>query len=310
MAKHEVYYVALLANVDQSILNVALENSLKIRADSIVNIVNGKSELSVHFQNMDYHEVFRMMSDLGCIDNDQMIYYVGFKTDDYIEINDDGITTNIVQHDRSATNEAYLHNTLRLMRLFKEGNIYTPYYEFYYFHEGEKRKHLYTGTIGHINREAFRVEKEELEQLQTFIKETRLPFQARVELAFDNYELSYIVNDINLSFLALMISTEILLSPVDMSELSNRVSRNTAILLGRDREEGNSIYREMKDLYKKRSKLVHAGKPVSLDDVKRVRFFVQELIKVFININNGHKEFLLLLETCGFGEKLWRDSLT
>jgi len=109
--------------------------------------------------------------------------------------------------------------------------------------------------------ERYTLENSEISSLETFIQNTRLPFaQSFLELAFKNFELSYQIRDINLSFLSLMISLEALFNPGGQ-ELRYRISRNTAVLLGKDRDDSEMIFSKIKELYDKRSAIVHNGEP-------------------------------------------------
>ena len=46
---------------------------------------------------------------------------------------------------------------------------------------------------------------------------------------------------------------------IGQPELSYTISRNIAVLLGIDKDDSNKIFQEMKDLYKKRSKIIHGS---------------------------------------------------
>ena len=127
-----------------------------------------------------------------------------------------------------------------------------------------------------------------------------------LQLAFGNFELSYQIHDRNLSFLSLMISLETLFNP-GHQELRYRVSRNTAVILGKEKEDSKTIFREIKDLYDKRSKIVHTGNSniINEEDLLKLRHYVRESIKVINNIGETKDELLEILNSCGFGERSW-----
>jgi hypothetical protein len=73
-----------------------------------------------------------------------------------------------------------------------------------------------------------------------FIK-IRYPFRKTLQLAFNNFNLSYEVENVNLQFLSLMNGMEVLFNPSGGGELTYRISRNTAVLLGQDKIEAENI---------------------------------------------------------------------
>jgi len=153
----------------------------------------------------------------------------------------------------------------------------------------------------------YSLEKSELQDLQTFIQSTKFPFlNPSLRLAHQNFEMAYSIYQKDLSFLALMISMESLFNPGG-GELTYRISRNTAVLIGKDKDDSKNIFRKMKKLYGKRCDIVHQGKPnaVTEDDVKDLRNYVIRSIKEFYNIGKSKKEILELLNSCGFGDRPW-----
>lgn len=124
-----------------------------------------------------------------------------------------------------------------------------------------------------------------------------------------SFELSYRTPDSGLKFLSLMTAMEVLLNPSD-HELSYRVSRNAGVLLGRNSAEGESIFKEMKSLYDKRSKLVHTGDKsnVTRDDVLKLRQYVRETIKEAMSSRMSKVELLETLNACAFGQRPWREN--
>jgi len=75
----------------------------------------------------------------------------------------------------------------------------------------------------------------EIPQLQEFIDNTNLPFKNKfLELAFENFELSYAVNNLNLQLLVLMNGMEALFNKGSNGEIIYKISRNASVLLGKD----------------------------------------------------------------------------
>lgn len=148
----------------------------------------------------------------------------------------------------------------------------------------------------------------EIEDLQGFLVDTELPFKiGYLQLAFDNFEMSYETEKLALAFLSLVMALETLLN-ISRYELRYRVSRNTAVLLGEDWQNSTRIFKEVKELYTKRSDLVHTGDSikVSANDLLKLRHYVREAIKEILRINKSKTEVLDILNCCGFGHRPWR----
>lgn len=122
-----------------------------------------------------------------------------------------------------------------------------------------------------------------------------------LSLAFKSLELSYEIPDKKLCFLSLMIGLEILLNPSD-HELQYRVSRNAAVLLGKNEEGSRRIFDDIKKLYNLRSKIVHGDEtPLTDDDVSQLRFYVKESIKAVHTLNMKKNDLMKILSESGFG---------
>lgn len=103
-----------------------------------------------------------------------------------------------------------------------------------------------------------------------------------------------------------MVSIETLLNPGE-HELTYRISRNAAVLLGKEKEDSKMIFSEIKDLYNKRSKIVHAGNSniINNEDLLKLRHYVRESIKEINKIGKNKNYLLDMLNSCGFGERPW-----
>jgi hypothetical protein len=198
---------------------------------------------------------------------------------------------------------------LRLLRLFKGGNVVLPYSFLYHLDENGGGPAVFSPMREYpiADRTPFTLSLEEVPQAQSFIDSVSLPLPRPLDLAFKSFESSYETYDIGLSFLSLMIAMEVVLNPSD-HELRYRVSRNTGVLLGQDRKDGETIYREMKKLYDQRSGLVHMGDTsvIAREDVLRLRRYVRETIKEAMRSGTSKDALLDMLNSCGFGEKPWR----
>lgn len=199
----------------------------------------------------------------------------------------------------------------RLLRLFKEGNIVLARSFLYHLGntDGEVKPFGFISEYPILDATRFTLTANEFSAAESFLQTISLPLSERsVQLAFESFDLSYEIHDDGLAFLSLMIAMEVLLNP-SKDELRYRVSRNTGVLLGQDRGRGEATFKEMRDLYDKRSKLVHAGDRslVSREDMLKLRQYVREAIKEAMRSGMSKDALLGTLNACGFGERPWRN---
>lgn len=141
------------------------------------------------------------------------------------------------------------------------------------------------------------------ENLNHFLVNTRLPFKPDyLQLAFDNLELSLQTDYIQLRFLCLMIALEAIFN-LGTSEVTYRIARNAAILLGKDESSCQQIMSNIQALYKKRSILVHTGKVSELtnSDVLYAELYVRDSILALCNMRLSKEQLSQKFTTLAFG---------
>jgi hypothetical protein len=312
MVKKKIYFMGLLANTDSSILKVNLEHGFEIKA---ISDNEGASFISA-LEGLSYLEVHRkLFINFPCLDSyEKKLYFVSNSFKGNFQINNRSVLacsqSEIEKFEKDFV-RSYLSSVLRLMRLFKEGNICMPL-RYYYFIDNDIHKPArWTGTNQYISTQPkFTLGNSEISDLIGFIKEMQLPFKKRfLQLAFGNFELSYQTPHMDLSFLSLMGSLEALFNR-GQPELAYTISRNTAVLLGEDEDDSCKIHEEMKKLYDKRCDIVHGRKPkvVNNDDLSKLRHYVRESIKEIYKIGKDKDEIFHLLNSSGFGDRPWRNS--
>ena len=293
----KVQFLGLIANADSSILKLNLDHGFKIES---LEENEGKS-LIASLEGVDIFEATKKLyGDYSSLNTtEKKIFFVSNSFECDTETKHQAAS----DFDNRLLNN-YLLNTFRLIRLFKEGNVCIPYH--YYFHQDQTpaKSFMHVGTILLVPREPFSLKDSEISYLQDFLKNSKLPFkEPYLQLAFENFELSYQILHPNLSFLALMISLEVMFNPSDI-EIRNRIARNAAVLLGKDVNESESIFAEIKKLYDKRSVLVHTGKlDITQNDVSALRRYIRESIKQINGLGKDKNSLLKTLNTLGFGQR-------
>lgn len=306
-------YMGVLGNVDASICNVRLEHGFVIEAMPFLKWVEFFSALrgvpynvlmrdifirspAVYSAQMDPGGKGKPFSDMEC-------YFVSRTFETNFQIDDQGHLTGELLKEIEPCIElvqSYLDPKIALMRLYKEGNIRMLMEYYYTVIEQQNKEIVAAHAAMPVVEGRFTLTEKEVGQLERFIQTASLPLQPPfVELALRNFELSYQVNEIGLSFVAAMIGMEILFDAG-----AQKVARNAAVLLGVDKQNSTVIFKELRQLHEKRSKFVHSGKAskLSKEDVKRIRFYLRESIKKTSAIGIRKEELLQELNTMAFGD--------
>ncbi len=301
----KIYFIGLLANTNSSILNVKLDFNFKI--ESIIDD-EGIKFFSI-LEDLPSYEVYKnLILHYRCVNTSEKRFYFVSNTfeADIENVKNDDIASAIFSGTGKFDLEyvhGYLNNIIRLMRLFKKGNICMPL-KYYYSIDNNIPRRLTAGkTDLYISPDRYTLEDSEMPSLQRFIQKMTLPFKEPfLQLSFENFELSYETPRANLSFLSLMVSLETLFNPGG-SELTYRISRNVAVLLGNNMDHSDLIFKDVQKLYGKRSGLVHKGKSnIKEEDLLRLRNYVRESIKKIDDMHKNKDDLLKLLNSCGFGQ--------
>jgi hypothetical protein len=282
MSNKKIYFMGILANTDSSILKINLDHGFKIESIS----ENEGVDLVSTLESLPYNKIGnKLFIEFPCLNSyERKLYFI---SNSFESIDEGGFERwNAVAEFENKFFYSYLHPTIRLMRLFKEGNICMPL-RYYYFIDDDGIPKPFTRkemTLDISPKPKYTLEDSEVSDLGEFIRDIKLPFaKSFLQLAFENFELSYQTHNINLSFLSLM------------------------ILLGKDKKDSKEIKGKVKKLYSKRSAIVHKGKSNSVDkeDLLKLRHYVRDSIKEFNKIGKSKDEILDLLDSLGFGEMPW-----
>jgi hypothetical protein len=110
--------------------------------------------------------------------------------------------------------------------------------------------------------------------------------------------LSPVVDD---AYVKNMIALETLLSYPDDRKITQRLREGAALLLGRDVSERKDIAKEVADLYGKRSKVVHSGRGVNIEDLRKLENYVTCCLAAVLRLGlRSRTEFKNWIETQRF----------
>ena len=184
-------YIGFLTNVDKSILNIKLKHGFTIKREPMKEIINLISRLDKVNEDKTSKLIYskaRVNSEE--LDIEPCVYCVRYS------YRDD-------QPNIFKVHIKYLKQIFRLIRLFTGGNINISL-EYTFFENNKILTRFHKFNFSNpLPRCSFTLNSSEIPQLQKFINNTDLPFKTNfLQLAFENFELSYTVNNINIQFLA------------------------------------------------------------------------------------------------------------
>jgi hypothetical protein len=281
MEKMKLHLVAPLTGGNDSLLGINIATGLTVQKWSINKATTVISESSLWNKDA----IFQILRDSFCLDDKEKHAYV-------------------VAGSYYNDSEKETENTIKLMRLFKEGSIDIPCVYIYEKNERGKIEKMWSREGHSIDPNIhYHLSEDEKIELGVFLRQYTFPFsQSYIQLAIENFDQSYNNSNENLAFLSLMIAVEILFND-SASELKFRITRGMAVLLGKDKSDCRQIYVHMKKLYDKRSTLVHTGKAsISLEDVIVLRNGLRLSIKKLLHLGLSKAELSSRLLEQGFGQ--------
>ena len=308
MSTGTIRFLAPVANVDASILKVSLKNGFSFFG---LNQQQARDLLAVAESSLPWSAGVKFFMDYPFLNFDEKVVYF---VENRISVastkwDEDWFSANfneLAQFENQSV-RGYLLPTMRKLKLFSRGNVDIPFW--YYLENKDNHPKRYMGhSVGGPppSRDILHLNDGEIGSLLHFLDKTDMPLSlAYLELAFENYELSYQVGSNALAFLTLMICLETLFNPGG-SEVRYRLSRNVAVLLGETAKESEDLFKRVRSHYDTRSEIVHTGKTNSLrqNDVAELRELCRIAIKRLVECNLEKDAALEALSKRSFGSPL------
>ena len=302
-------FLGLLGNVDHSILEIDFGRGFVVEAMDM-------SEFA-HICEEDFGIAdvwFKLDYDWGCCSQDQFkrpdyVYLIRKTLHDYPEYSgkDDDIKARVAYWDVEHTYQDkiidYLQGQIRKLRLLKEGSIRLSLELFVRIEDDSWEMDSSRESTSACENRLFFLTRRELREANAYLSDGLIDSKHKyLQFAVQNFELSYSISQYQLEFLSLMISLEALLNDAN-SELRFRVSRGCAVLLGKTKAESNSVFKLVKNLYDKRSVLVHTGdqSKIAKADVLQLKDIVRRSLRVSLELSLPKAELSTLLMEKGFG---------
>jgi len=178
-------------------------------------------------------------------------------------------------------------NLCDALRLYKAEDVFSCY-RISYRWDGEKIIHggivkliKYTHAIDHLPARYYMTETEKTEFPEwyenCFQKLKHKSMNPKFKNALQAYYTSYMVGIVDLEYIMLFSALEMIFGS-GHSEITYQISRGTALLLSADSRSMTDVYRKMKKLYTVRSKYVHGGERVPLENLYELRDIVRRIL--------------------------------
>ena len=305
----QVKYTALIGNVNKSILNINLGDGFNIEEWPIEKFVEFYEDMHGSAE----HDIWFKLDDVwgyghGRIYRPNNIYVVTKEL------------TNFPSHGPSKDEENWLESfkkrdlfesgiserledKITKLRLCSEGSIKICVEFFYSIENNEIEMESSSEEQLHCENRLFKVKKSDLKLINGLLKSESLKTRHKyINFALDNYSQSYRVAHTELEFITLMIALEAIFND-GKQELRNKVSRGCAVLLGKTKVTSRKTFKDIRDLYDKRSILVHTGdkKKIQQNDVLLLKDYVRKSLLRVVELGLPKQKLLIQLSENGFG---------
>ncbi len=309
MEKKDIHFIGFLANVDVSILGLNLGHPFVIEKKSQGDTSSFLRDIRQYYGTKSEDCILSVEDQVNGVVHNQSFYYYCVTARNVESFDGTPQGGVVIKWGKCGEFHRLIHDKLRLLRLFREGNVSLGFSCIYHLKDSQPSVLELCREWPIADTTKFHLEDNEISDAQCLIDTMSIPFKdGSLQLAFDSFELSYETHSAALNFLSLMIAMEVMLNR-GKDELRYTISRNAAILLGKDKDDSERVFKEVRDLYDKRSKLVHEGSAnkISPKDVLMLRHYVRQAIKEMQSIGEDPKKIRDVLNTCAFGQRPWRD---
>lgn len=198
--------------------------------------------------------------------------------------------------------QRFEQNLIRKLRLFKDGDIYSPGH---FTITNEKRNVFHFGYSSFqrvTNWKEYEIEDSELDELVVHLNKD-LASNDLTKIAETYFQNSYEVNDYKIKFINLMTALESLFNSSN-NQISQVLSRHLAILISNDKTMFNENYRRIKKLYGIRSKLIHGQTLEVKEDIENLVNEIYSLTRISLikcmELKLSKSELFQELNTKGF----------
>jgi hypothetical protein len=186
---------------------------------------------------------------------------------------------------------------LRQLRLLKSGDIYSNSS----FIKGNTNRifaHKHSGPFADSNK--YTISDSELSSFKLILTDNST-LQVYLNLALNNFELSYNQMNNDLRYLTLITCLEVLFNIGGGLNINHTISRHLALTVSKSKDEFLINYNEAKNLYNHRNKIIHGSSiNTSLEKLNNLYDYVRQSISYCLNLNLTRDELFNYLNSKGY----------
>ena len=130
-----------------------------------------------------------------------------------------------------------------------------------------------------------------------------------IEIIIETYNINMSISNVKIAFMNLVTCLEMLLV-TGKGELSYKIARGVAVILSKNKQEGNEFFEKMKELYEIRSNFIHSGHwkvdkyyrkydSEPFEDLKEIFILI---FRKYINLGVSKDNFIKLINENGYGD--------
>lgn len=304
-----VRYAALLGNVDKTILRIRIGDGFAVEEWPIEEFVAFYEDMHGSAE----HDVWCKLDGEwgyghGKRYRPKNVYVVTKRFDDFpIGPTGTNIDKEMEQFKRRIQFESQqttlLGDKISKLRLFAEGSLKICVEFFYTEEDGIPEMVSSREETLHCENRLFRVGTRDLSVIQELLESSPLATGHKyISFAIENFLQSYRVAQPELEFISLMLALESIFND-GKQELRNKVARGCAVLLGRTKQSSRTVFNDVRDLYDKRSVLVHTGdrSKIKHADVLALKSYIRKSLLRVVQLGLPKDQLSIQLTEAGFG---------
>lgn len=307
-----MYFVSPITNVDKSILRINLDLGFHIEEWSYTKYIqfhSSMADLAPHHIESIVHDGYyasrkKFNPETKKIKNifnpPKNVYVITKKIDCSNPFSKEKVNL-FTKHRRCEWVYGDINRQVHKLRLLVEGDIHVPACFFLtkeepFFDSREKVDPC-------VGERAFKIKKGDIEHINEYMKHHCLNHQhSYLNLALNNFQKSYDINEPHLEFLILIIVLEGIFN-YGRQESTQKVARGCAVLLGKTKPLSQRIFKDVKSLYAKRSRLLHEGDSDSIqdNDILLLKNYARKSLRHCLAMDLTKEELIKRLNESGFG---------
>jgi hypothetical protein len=228
------------------------------------------------------------------------LYFLKYLNDFEQKVIDNTVEYNLASQ-IGAKLQKFTANLIQQLRLFKNGDVNNSIQ----FQITSDSRHILTRFTGRYggwqSRNLMTVTKNEVQEFrEIFSKE--IINNDLIELALNNFNLSYEIIEAKTKYITLMTCLESIFNHAGGDQITHTVSRHLSLILSSTKEEFEQNYSRIKHLYKIRSSIVHGAtvKENLTDLTNELQQMVRKAINYCRNLSMNKKQLFDYLNAKGF----------